>query len=844
MSPVFHFFKKDLRRTQLLIAVWLLLVVVQYALMATSFHSTNRLTQFVVSAVAGSNGFPLRWLIVAVLVALLVQEETPAGTTGFWLTRPMARSSVLQTKLIALALLVTVPLLVELAVLASGGATGHDLALAAPEIILQQLQVIALIALLAALTPSFARFAIAGAIVLVAQTLVSLLGNWASTLLHPDSGFYTPQTQLLYRSREIVREVVLVAGLGGVFIYQYLARRTSRAIVAAVAVEIVVTIVGFTWPWSFFALPLPAASTLTVDPATIHTTLMESRAQEQQNYEPVGEHYRNISAQFYLDGIPPGYVAMPRDVHARLTRADGGVLPTSEPGQSDSVLSLNSDLIEAAMGSVFVYGHAWDSSTTPSGLVRLDAATFRQNAEQKLNLSADLDFDLNQYVVLDHIPLAHGAQTRQGSEREVVADVLREGRGIKVEIERSTLVLQFANPARVVDNEMYKAYVEENAALKTFVLYNRGTHEVVRVQSNNGVQQIGQARHNGRLVQESWELSFGPDEYAPTPTLDDAWLASAELVHLELRRAATIHQTVSVNDFVLNGQNRPHIRLPADPPTRPEWLSRFTLPDPATDIQRRAYVNSIVSAAAYWHAPSGTEVPVAMLAKVSPGHVNVLVDALQQTTSQEYQANQLLTAAILRAAGPDDKAAVLRALPNYTELIEVVFKYHWEADCRETLMAAIRDAKRTDLPRSWIRAAAALNDPATYPDLKAYLVRGPMRQATYNAIKNLPGIDLGDTVARAWHEAQSGSHAAQVDAALMAVDAGFLDALATLFEVLRVNDPGRSQDNEHAQTLITRYTPARGDATALVRWYDANKGRIAFNAETRRYYVTGAVPKP
>ena len=92
MHLILHLFKKDLRRTHLILAFWLLLVAVQYAIMAASLRPGDRIAQMTYGAIAVI-GPVLGMLVLAVLVALLVQEESPAGTTGFWLTRPIAAVS-------------------------------------------------------------------------------------------------------------------------------------------------------------------------------------------------------------------------------------------------------------------------------------------------------------------------------------------------------------------------------------------------------------------------------------------------------------------------------------------------------------------------------------------------------------------------------------------------------------------------------------------------------------------------------------------------------------------------------------------------------------------------------
>ena len=73
---------------------------------------------------------------------------------------------------------------------------------------------------------------------------------------------------------------------------------------------------------------------------------------------------------------------------------------------------------------------------------------------------------------------------------------------------------------------------------------------------------------------------------------------------------------------------------------------------------------------------------------------------------------------------------------------------------------------------------ASFRDPETYGALKQYLVRGTNRTSTHDEIKNLPGIQLGDTVAKGWEAAKLEGGWAVKDMARTAIAYGHVDALA------------------------------------------------------------------
>jgi hypothetical protein len=837
MSLTLHLLKKDLRRSHLLLGFWLFLVAVQYAVMAASLNPAHHAAQVAFGLTSGA-GPIVQSLVLAVLVALLVQEEPLAGTTGFWLTRPMPRSSVLRTKAIFGLVLLALPVLAEVTVYLLGGITPHDILLAVPEIVLEQLQVMLPAALLAAVTPNFARFAVVGAVAGVALYLVTLGAQALPNYISPEGIDPNQFSPTLWRSRTITSDLLIALGLGGALIHQYFTRRTARTVAIGAVTELGAVAIGLLWTWNYFPpLPKPAAS-LQLEPNQIHLQLEDSYVQDRNANNATGRPEKNVSGEIEIDGLPNGYAALPQAIRPKLTLSDGRAIAAEAPAQSNYIFNPPPDVIGLALGKAFVYGDPRGlRKNSPSGLVMLSAETFRQYARQRLTFSGDIDFDVDRLVVTARISLHAGSGTRDGSEQVLVTDVLREGHGVDVIINRRYMNLLFARPSRSAAGDHALFYLDSYAGNKSYVLFNRKTLEAVRTEMNSGIQILSGSRGRPtRLMQEIVQLSFGPSNYALTPELNEAWLADAELIELELQPAATFAGTLRVNDFLLEDSNRPKSPEYEGPYTDPEWLARFVLPPHPTKAQIKQYVNGVVPASQYWVSASRTEIPTAMLSEVGPGNTDVLLDALEQlSSSADYTQTLILTTAIQRAAGPEDKGPVLRALAANPELANLVVKFQWQADCRDTLVAALQDVKRTYLPKSWVLAVADLNDPSTYPALKAFLLRTSYRQSTYNSIRKLPGIDLKGTVDVAWKKAQNGVQSEKADAAAMAIDLGYPDALETLVNVLRQDDPSNPGLIAREATLIKRYTPAVGSNADLVSWYDENRNHLTFDPKKRKF---------
>lgn len=835
MRLVLHYFKKDVRRSRLLLLFWLALIALEYGLTVYGLRPGDHGGR-VATTMAVTMVMPLRILLSAILIGLVIHEEAPTGTTAFWLTRPVRRSTVLATKLITLALVVVVPAFAELVVLRLGGFVAHDLKLAAVEILLDELQIVFWAAAVAALTPNFARYAIMGLGLFIVGCVFEFGGDWIQSFFGSDNA----RAAKLWASISILRSVVTIAGLGIVLAFQFLTRRSRWSLAGVVATMAIAAVVGWIWKWDFVGARVANEPLAKIEPAGFRIKLRETDARDDPDYglrQRVPQ--KEITAAFDVQGLSQGRLIIPTHVSTRFVTRSGEALATSGPGQSHWIDSPNSSAIASALGHVFVYGMTWERSMVHSGLARFDPTEFRRHSQESITFSAMVDFEVDRFVVTGRVPLARGSSIRHGSEQTYITEVLRNGHGLDLMVEHREPKLLLAPSA---DQRWYGRYLS-NPALSIenhlYVLANVKTGEVVRTrQMGSGATRVGGYQDGqSQLIQQMWELSFGPENYAPIPDLDDDWLANAQLVELSLEPIGVVTQALNVEHFTLEGPNKalaaPEEVSAVD--TDPEWLTRFELPEHPTKSEARKYVSRITAALPYWHSRAHADLPIDMLAKIGPGNADVLIDALTKD-AENYVTQNAVIPALARTAGPDDKAAILRALPAYPSLADLVVKFHWEADCRAELLRALQDGKR--LPRTWIVAVASLHDPSTYPALKAYLVSTAPRRPTYDIISKLPGIDLDRTIVEAWQKASAGSRNDRIDAAQFAAEVGVLPALGVLIDELRNREVADPAHIQRIEKVVRRITPANGDADAVVQWYDANKDHLVYDASSRKFVPT------
>jgi hypothetical protein len=313
-----------------LLIVWLILVAMGSALIGSAVRPGDRILEGIFATI--SVIVPLFQIILLfVIVPMLVQEEPLVGTTAFWFTRPLRRSAILGAKALFVAMLVLLPLLTEVAVFLAHGVTLHDVGLAIPEIVLGQIVFIATLALLAALTPSFGRFAIAGAILLVGSILITLGIYWIRIALHPESMMNETAEFTLQKSRSLAEDLLVAIGGGALIVHQYLTRKTTRSAVGAgIVTACAIAILGF-WPWDFFrAAPLPD---LGAKPefAGVTISVGYTFANEISSIRGVGEPQESINGNIDALNLPEGYVIKQDVVHPRLALPDGRPVPTQDP---------------------------------------------------------------------------------------------------------------------------------------------------------------------------------------------------------------------------------------------------------------------------------------------------------------------------------------------------------------------------------------------------------------------------------------------------------------------------------------------------------------------------------
>ena len=154
MTMILHIVRKDFRHLRFYLAGWLGLLIVVCLVVRLGWGPGLSWI-----AVIGA----LKIALLALIVSKLVQEDSPVGSTSFWLSQPVSGRQLLAAKSIVLAVTLVIPtLLVEAMFLLFSGVTAHDILRSIPETLIYTLFAVGILMMLAALTRSLSHMVTLG----------------------------------------------------------------------------------------------------------------------------------------------------------------------------------------------------------------------------------------------------------------------------------------------------------------------------------------------------------------------------------------------------------------------------------------------------------------------------------------------------------------------------------------------------------------------------------------------------------------------------------------------------------------------------------------------------------
>jgi len=144
VNIIVHLVRHDIRALRLPLAAWLALLLAQAAVMAFGPGLID--PEAPASSMRSFAGFlaGARLAFTVLLAVLIVQRDSPVGTTAFWLTRPIQPAAMAASKLISTVLLLAAtPAVVGWLLFTALGLPQGDVLDGAWQLVIEQLMVVA-----------------------------------------------------------------------------------------------------------------------------------------------------------------------------------------------------------------------------------------------------------------------------------------------------------------------------------------------------------------------------------------------------------------------------------------------------------------------------------------------------------------------------------------------------------------------------------------------------------------------------------------------------------------------------------------------------------------------------
>lgn len=746
MRLLLHQFRKDFIQTWIIWALWLFFVLVQFGLAAWTVNPGDLMAAGIYGQIIGMVP-AIHAILLFVLIPLLVFQETPVGTTAFWLSRPMPPLTVLGSKLISFGILVLVPLVGQCVVLFSHHVVLHDVVMAGVEIALKELTWIALATGLAVLCPNFGAFLVAAAALYVLQYFSGWIWSWISLLhagappmgLVPQAGPVV-QTYFLGQSRLVASDLVcIVFGFGVVFL-QYLTRRTRLAVIVAFAGLVAIGAVAQYWPWDFVNLLVkkPAAAPTQAVAVAPHFQPSGNHGTSERSDPRGGTSSRSLMVQFAATGLDPeenltllsegGEQVFPDGSKLVLKPDTGSFANSMNPGFGPEIRfnrfgynnGINMAAIDAAIGGLPILNQQFNASIyfDVQDLFTLDSGTFSKQGADLGTAEFHLKGALSGFRITAEIPLVKGAFFSNQSQRTTLTEILKTDDGVNIALNKRSLNLLLA-PVNPVNSDAQPIYL----------LLNRKRGEALGVDGNfnaynnyfdgssplTGLLSVFNVDDNHFEVFTPIRLAFHSEQVPSRPLpvpIDDVWIADATLVQLESSPHGHFDTTVKFSDFALDGHTLSDSNEGRAVGPDLDSLQKIVLPPNPTRTDVWRYITHILYLSAGQRNCNQDDPQVEMLARVGPQHATELLIA--STVFNGFNYAHLALKSIDLRGQEDAKAMIFRLLLDHNDLIELVVGNHWEEEAKPILLSRLTKRQPGEnIDDRWLDALALFHDDPT-----------------------------------------------------------------------------------------------------------------------------------
>ncbi len=554
MNLLSHQFRKDCFRLRVPIALWLLLVLLRAALITPGLAEPgDDASQQVLYRIFTTLVPFLQNILLVVMVPLLIHEEPLVGTTAFWFTRPIDGWLLLRSKMLFIAVIfILAPLLTEIAILAIHGASARQLALACPEILIEDLKFLAYVVVLAALTLTFARYALWGSSIFIGYYLVAIGASLLHLYIDMPSFLRGTQSPSLGDSQYVASTFALIAFAVMILAYQYRSRDTRGAWLGVGGAIFAVFMIDQFWPWDF----MPHRNHL--EQAEVDTSAVKVTVSSDPRSRRISDAYRIkskeapkklISGRLEISGLPSGYVAEPSEVKASLKLMDGTVI-THQDREYSFDRKWDANVVQHTLGDTKILNPEKGNAGFIT-LLSLNDDLFGKYSTVPGEYDAEVEFVLKRYDAVGSLQVKPKARYDRRTEHTVITQVLKQTGAATVLLRESEVSLFFAG-----DRHSQELGFNPFGQPTLYVLRNDKQAEALwpTKEIGPGFEFLDLFQKRLRTIPLALRYSALTNRGQALTELNDMWLASAEIVRIEAKEVGRFKKTVRVDDFVMRAQ--------------------------------------------------------------------------------------------------------------------------------------------------------------------------------------------------------------------------------------------------------------------------------------------------
>jgi hypothetical protein len=323
VTLVAHLVRKDLRGVALVSLIWIVLMAIELIVQLTGVAVRTRAADRLTLLQMSMSFLPFAEIvIVALIVSLVIHEDSLVDARAFWLTRPIPRGQLFFAKLTTIAVVIFAPALSALAILLAWYHVPPVYMMRAGfEVVLWLAFPLVFLIAAATLTSNLSRYLLLlfGSI-LTMLTIFGLMETFRSPV---PAGIMTEAR--LPRSPDPARQVtvtlILIAGFCAT-LHLFYRRRDWRIALGAFALVFGLAglVARYAPGFTFFEPPGKSTGAWT---GRVRLRLLDNQMLVSA-YHP--RELRSVAAPLVLEGLPSGYSATPFTLNGQLTRADGSVL--------------------------------------------------------------------------------------------------------------------------------------------------------------------------------------------------------------------------------------------------------------------------------------------------------------------------------------------------------------------------------------------------------------------------------------------------------------------------------------------------------------------------------------